>query len=108
MELLENLTLDDYRNFFETLFLICFGLAWPTTVIKSLKARTSKNKSLMFIVFALCGYVFGITARIIGQAIDYPLIFYIINLSMVATDFCLYFRNRRLDRLADIQVVDEL
>jgi hypothetical protein len=27
---------------------------------------------------------------------------------MVATDFCLYFRNRRLDRLADIQVVDEL
>ena len=100
MESLAGLSPEDYRNFFEMLFLICFGLAWPATVIKSFRSRSAKNKSVAFVILALCGYLFGIAARIIGQAIDYPLVFYIINLSMVATDLCLYVRNRRLDKLA--------
>jgi hypothetical protein len=92
---------DDWRNIFEALFLICFGLAWPSNVLKSFRARTAKNKSVMFVLFALSGYLFGITARIIGNAIDYPLVFYVINTCMVTADLCLYFRNRHLDNMAD-------
>ena len=33
---------------FETLMLVCFGLSWPISVVKSYKACTAQGKSLMF------------------------------------------------------------
>lgn len=79
---------------------ICFGLSWPASVLKSYRSRTTKGKSLAFEIFIWLGYVAGIIGKFITQNITYVFIFYIINIVMVSIDLCLYFRNATLDRLA--------
>ncbi|MDP4120174.1 MAG: hypothetical protein Q8876_03855 [Bacillota bacterium] len=85
-------------SIFEMCMLIAFGFAWPTSIIKSWRIRTAVGKSPMFLVIVLIGYICGIISKFYGNQINYILIFYSINLAMVATDLCLYFRNRALDR----------
>ena len=80
---------------------ICFGLSWPMSVYKSYASRTTKGKSLLFEAFVWVGYVCGIAGKIITGNITYVFIFYIINIMMVSLDILLYFRNRRLDKMAE-------
>lgn len=83
---------------FEIIMVVCFGFSWPISVIKSYKARSTKGKSLAFIVLIDIGYVFGIAGKLISGSYKwYVLFFYILNFCMVAADICLYFRNKRLD-----------
>jgi O-antigen ligase len=86
---------------FEAFMVICFGISWPVSIVKSVKSRTVKGKSLVFILFVLCGYAFGIACKLISGTITYVFIFYVINFVMVAVDIGLYFRNSRLDRLRE-------
>ena len=44
---------------FEFLMLVCFGFSWPFAIMKSLKSRSTKGKSLMFMLLVELGYVFG-------------------------------------------------
>lgn len=85
-------------NIFEVAMVICFGISWPLSIMKSYKSRTNKGKSLLFITFILMGYAFGITSKILSQNITYVVIFYVINFILVATDIGLYFRNARLQK----------
>ena len=87
-------------QFFEALMVICFGISWPMNIIKSLKTRTAKGKSLLFLLFILVGYVFGISAKLISGNITYVFFFYVLNFIMVGTDVILYFRNKKLDEKA--------
>ena len=91
----------------EIVMLLCFGASWPMNVIKSWNARTTKGKSLAFLCLILLGYVAGITAKLINPVYMasfsekwYVLFFSVLNFCMVGVDFCLYFRNRKLDREA--------
>lgn len=78
---------------------VCFGISWPMSVIKSYRARTAKGKSLFFLIMIFTGYICGIAAKLLAPSFKwYVLFFYVLNLIMVGTDLCLYFRNRRLDR----------
>ncbi|MBQ4116344.1 MAG: hypothetical protein IJD37_03100 [Clostridia bacterium] len=93
---------------FEIIMIVSFGASWPMNVMKSWKARTAKGKSLMFLLLILFGYVAGITSKLINEAYMaqfaqkwYVLIFYILNFVMVGIDTVLYFRNKRLDKLAE-------
>lgn len=79
---------------------ISFGISWPTSIIKSYRARTAKGKSLLFLCFIFFGYVCGIAAKILSGSITYVFAFYVLNLLMVGADIVLYFRNRRLDAAA--------
>ena len=84
---------------FEIIMLICFGLSWPMNVIKSYRARTTKGKSLPFLLLIITGYVFGIIGKLVGGNFKwYVLFFYVLNLLMVSTDLALYVRNYRLDK----------
>ena len=85
-------------QFFETMMLICFGLSWPISVLKSYRVRTAAGKSIFFVIVIMVGYVCGIMSKIVGDSINYVLILYIVNLLMVSIDFLLYFRNRAIDR----------
>lgn len=87
------------NEIFESLMMIAFGLSWPANIIKSWKSKTAKGKSLIFLIFVFIGYICGIIAKIITNNINVPLVFYIINLLMVASDIVLYFRNSRLDNI---------
>ena len=85
----------------EILMIVCFGLSWPMNVIKSWRARTTKGKSLAFLLLIVTGYVVGIIGKIIGGNFKwYVMFFYVLNLLMVLTDVALYVRNARLDRMA--------
>ena len=83
----------------EILMVVCFGFSWPMNVIKSYKSRTTKGKSLWFLLLIITGYVFGIIGKLIGGNFKwYVLFFYVLNLVMVSTDLALYVRNYRLDK----------
>jgi len=89
---------------FEIIMIVCFGFSWPMNVIKSYHARTTKGKSLMFLIMISTGYVFGITGKIIsGNFKWYVMFFYVLNLCMVSLDIAMYVRNLRLDRRAGIK-----
>jgi hypothetical protein len=81
--------------------LVSFGIAWPTSILKSLRSKTAKGKSLVFMVYVWLGYAFGICAHLVTGAINYPLVFYFINIVMVSIDFGLYWRNRGYDRVRE-------
>lgn len=84
---------------FEIIMIVCFGLSWPMNVIKSYRARTTKGKSLPFLLLIITGYVFGIIGKLVGGNFKwYVLFFYVLNLLMVSTDLALYVRNYRLDK----------
>lgn len=88
----------------EIFMIVSFGFSWPMNVIKSYKARTTKGKSLGFLLFIEFGYVCGITSKLLAPTFKwYVLFFYVLNLIMVSADLVLYFRNRRLDKLKESQ-----
>ena len=82
---------------FEVFMLVCFGCSWPLSILKSYKARTTKGKSLPFLILITSGYIFGIIAKIIAGHVTYVVIFYVINLCMLLVEIGIYARNRRID-----------
>ena len=85
------------QGFFECIMLICFGLSWPISVYKSFTSRSTKGKSVVFILAILIGYIAGIIGKIAGNLINYVLVLYIINVVMVLTDLVMYFLNKKAD-----------
>lgn len=83
----------------EILMIVLFGASWPMNVIKSIKSRTTKGKSLLFLILIFTGYIFGIAGKLIlGNFKWYVLFFYFLNTGMVAVDIILYFRNLSIDK----------
>ena len=82
---------------FEFLMLVCFGASWPFSIIKSLKSRSAKGKSLMFMTLVELGYTFGIIHKLLYSR-NWVTWIYIALFLIVAFDIALYFRNRRLER----------
>lgn len=82
---------------FEAMMVVSFGLSWPMSIRKSYLARTTKGKSLFFMVMIELGYVFGIISKLLSGNITYVFVFYVLNLLMVGTDISLYFRNKKLE-----------
>ena len=92
----------------EALTIFCFGLSWPLSIRKSYVSRTAKGKSLFFEVFLLIGYACGIARKIIqtaqvgsGFIFFLSFFFYVLNFIEISIDVGLYFRNRKLDEIAD-------
>lgn len=85
---------------FEILMILSFGFSWPINAVKSYKARTTKGKSLFFLLLIFIGYIFGITSKLINPNGFkwYVMFFYVLNLIMVGIDLLLYVRNYRLDK----------
>ena len=83
----------------ETVMIALFGFSWPNNILKTLQNKSTKGKSLMFLLLIDTGYVAGITSKFVTLAIggDKPWIFYfglavyILNFIMVSTDMILYF-----------------
>ncbi|HAN20729.1 MAG TPA: hypothetical protein DCP51_03500 [Clostridiales bacterium] len=92
-------------DIFEAIMVLSFGVSWPISIMKSLKARTAKGKSIFFLFLILFGYAAGITSKFIKASssgeINYVTIFYILNFMLVGIDIILYFRNRKMDKIAE-------
>ena len=80
--------------------LLCFGFAWPLSIIRSIKSKSTKGKSLMFLFVVETGYISGIIHKVLYSN-DLVMVLYILNALMVGTDIVLYFRNRKIEKSKD-------
>jgi len=79
---------------FEIIMLICFGAAWPFSIYRSAVSRSTKGKSLLFMIIVLGGYIAGMLHKIFFHY-DLVIYLYALNFLMVAIDVILYLRNRK-------------
>ena len=89
----------------EVIMIVSFGFSWPLNVLKSYRARTTKGKSLAFLLLIFFGYIAGIASKFVNQDYMnniadkwYVLFFYILNFIMIGADLVMYVRNRRIDK----------
>lgn len=85
---------------FEIIMLICFGLSWPISVYKSIKSRSTKGKSAVFIIAIIIGYISGIIGKFVNHQITYVVVLYCFNLIVVSIDLALYFLNAKREKAA--------
>ena len=100
-------------SIFEAGMLICFGFAWPISLAKAWKSRSTGGKSWLFSAVVILGYIFGITRKIIlwklaeGAPLGFMFwlgaFFYVFNLLAISVDMLLYARNVRLDKKRDAE-----
>jgi hypothetical protein len=76
---------------FEAGMLLCFGISWPISIIKSLRTRVVRGKSPVFMGVVFLGYVSGILHKFL-YSLDWIVLLYILNMLMVGTDLYLYFK----------------
>ena len=82
---------------FEFLMLFCFGFSWPFSILKSIRSKSTKGKSLLFMVLFELGYVFGIIHKAFYNY-NWVIWMYLVLFCLVAVDLVLYWRNWRFER----------
>lgn len=87
-------------NVLETMMIICFGVSWPMSIVRSVRSRSTQGKSLLFMCFILFGYFCGVASKLISHTYNLAFWFYFPNIIMVSTDIILYFRNKALEKAA--------
>lgn len=88
----------DVASLLEGCMIICFGVSWPLSIIRSYRSRSTKGKSLLFLCFIAFGYICGISAKFISHTYNLAFWFYFPNIIMVSTDIYLYLRNRKIEK----------
>lgn len=83
----------------ELIMVLCFGLSWPISIIKTLKTKSAAGKSPFFIGFIVLGYICGIISKILSNNITYVFVFYCINLVTTSFDLCLHFYYRKKESI---------
>lgn len=88
---------------FEMIMLICFGISWPISVYKSIRSKSTKGKSAVFIVAIIIGYISGIIGKIVNHQLTYVVVLYCVNLIVVSIDLGLYFFNAKHEKTVQYQ-----
>lgn len=88
-------------SIFEFMMLVCFGFAWPASIYKSWKSKSTGGKSLSFLIIIELGYVAGILYKLTGSY-NYVFFVYVANAVMVMTDIVLYFRNLAIEKKLEL------
>jgi len=83
---------------FEIIMLICFGMSWPISVYKSIRSKSTKGKSVFFIIAIIVGYISGIVGKIVNNQLSYVVVLYFVNLVVVSIDLGLYFVNAKREK----------
>ena len=83
----------------EATMLIMFGISWPFNLMKSIKTKSTKGKSLLFLILIDIGYIAGITSKFFSTSFVWAtdwwvFAIYVINFLFVSADLAMYFINR--------------
>ncbi|MFP4562052.1 MAG: hypothetical protein ACLFRY_01970 [Spirochaetia bacterium] len=84
---------------FEIVMLLCFGFAWPVSIAKSWRSKSTKGKSLGFLFVIEIGYIAGVIHKFFFN-MDPVIALYSLNFLMVFADILLFFRNRKIEAAA--------
>ena len=66
---------------------------------RSVRSKSTKGKSLMFMLLILAGYVFGIIHKVL-YGFNWVIWAYVALMLLVMVDLALYWRNWRRERIA--------
>jgi hypothetical protein len=80
-----------HMSIFEAGMIICFGISWPVAIMKTLKTKSVHGKSRLFLFLVLGGYGLGMLHKIF-YSLDFVVILYAFNFTMVLIETCLCFR----------------
>ena len=89
----------------EATMLILFGISWPFNLMKSIRTKSTKGKSLLFLVLVDVGYIAGISSKFFSTtfvwATDWWVFaIYVINFCFVTADLIVYFINKNREKEA--------
>ena len=89
----------------EATMLILFGFSWPFNLMKSIKSKSTKGKSLLFLILIDLGYVAGITSKFFSTTFNWAtdwwiFMIYVINFMFVTADLIMYFINSSKEKEA--------
>jgi len=84
-------------SLWEIIMLICFGAAWPFSIHKSYTSKSTKGKSLTFLIILILGYLAGIFHKIFYNY-DFIIFLYITNMIMVIIDTLLFIKNSKISK----------
>ena len=82
-------------SIFEIIMLLCFGLSWPTSIVRALRTKVVRGKSPFFMVLIIIGYMGGITHKYLYTPGDPVIFLYVLNFLLVTVDLSLYFKYRK-------------
>lgn len=82
---------------FEIVMLLSFGAAWPFSIYKSYRSKSTRGKSIVFLMIVLIGYIAGILHKYLYH-FDMVVVFYFLNLTLVMLDCVLFFWNKNWER----------
>ena len=82
---------------FEFLMLFCFCFSWPFSIVKSYRSRSTKGKSLLFMLLIIAGYAFGIIHKVLNN-FNWVTWAYVTGMTLVTIDLMLYWRNWLIER----------
>lgn len=82
----------------EVIMLVMFGISWPFNLAKSIRTRSTKGKSLLFLVLIDIGYMAGIASKFVSTTFVWAtdwwvFMIYVINFTFVTADLIMYFIN---------------
>ncbi len=84
--------MEQIAQILEIIMIVAFGFSWPNNIITTLKNKSTKGKSLAFLLLIDFGYLCGILGKILGgNMVWYVMFFYVLNFVMVSIDLGLYF-----------------
>ena len=91
----------------EATMLIMFGISWPFNLAKSIKSKSTKGKSLLFLVLIDVGYMAGITSKFFSTSFVWKtdwwvFVIYVINFCFVTADLTMFFINKNREQKESI------
>jgi len=83
----------------EALMIVLFGISWPFNLLKSIRSKTTKGKSLLFLCLIDLGYIAGLTSKFFSDSFVWAtdwwiFVIYCINFTLVTADLIVYFINK--------------
>ena len=96
----------------EVTMLVLFGISWPFNLAKSIRSKSTKGKSLVFLILIDFGYIAGMLSKFFSTTFDWSsdwwiFMFYVINFIMVSADIVMYFINRNREKIEEGRIKDE-
>ena len=87
----------------EAIMIILFGISWPFNLAKSIRSKSTKGKSLLFLILIDVGYLAGLTSKFFSESfvwnIDWWIfVIYSINFTLVSADLIVYFLNKSREK----------
>lgn len=91
----------------EAVMIVLFGISWPFNLAKSIRSKTTKGKSLLFLVLIDLGYLAGLTSKFFSETFVWNtdwwiFVIYSINFTLVTLDLIVYFINRARENKSHI------